>query len=100
MKSDAQMQDGGAVASSDGLATFDVIISDKDGLWGSVKLRAKDGLAAGKLAYEYIEEMVRIGDTDADLPTVSLKANRLGKKPWDFVANEKLCREAGQKDER
>lgn len=97
MKSDAQMQDGGAVASKDGLATFDVIISDKDGLWGSVKLRAKDGMAAGQLAYEYIEEMVRIGDTEADLPSVSLKANRLGKKPWDFVANAEVSRSRREK---
>lgn len=59
------------------LMKFDVVISDKDGLWGSVKLSALSERAACALAREYIFEMVRIGDTSVHVPSLLTKATKL-----------------------
>ena len=54
--------------------TFEVKISDKHGLWGSLKLSAPDFSSAEELAKEYISEMVRIEDTEVDLATLKCNA--------------------------
>ncbi len=52
------------------LKTFDVVITDKDGLWGSLRLKARTKTNAFKLAREYIGEMSRRGDTSADIASL------------------------------